>query len=116
MATGATGKAIQALLFGILLLTVAPAEAQNIAAGQAIAERLCSRCHAITPNQKSKHALAPPFPVIAQRYSVWGLQEALAEGIIVGHADMPKFVFSPPQIDDLLGFMDTFTRNQGRAK
>lgn len=112
----ATDKIVRALLVSSACLAAAPAGAQNIAEGQAIAERLCSRCHAVALDQKSKHALAPPFPVIAQRYSVWGLQEALAEGIIVGHADMPKFVFSPSQIDDLLGFMDTFTRNQGKAK
>ena len=112
----ATDKIVQGLLVSGVCLAASTAGAQNIAEGQAIAERLCSRCHAVVLDQKSKHALAPPFPVIAQRYSVWGLQEALAEGIIVGHADMPKFVFSPSQIDDLLGFMDTFTRTQGKAK
>ncbi len=111
-----TGKTLPALLFGIACLVAAPAGAQNIGEGQAIAERLCSRCHAIGFGQKSSHALAPPFPVIARRYSVWGLQEALAEGIIVGHADMPKFVFTPSQINDLLGFMDTLTRNEDTAK
>ena len=112
----ATGKTIRTLLFGMACLAAHPAGAQNIAKGQTIAEQLCSRCHAVALEQKSKHALAPPFPVIAQRYSVWGLQEALAEGIIVGHADMPKFVFSPSQINDLLGFMDTFTHNKSKAK
>ena len=93
-----------------------PAIAQDATAGQAIAEKLCARCHAIRPGQKSKHGLAPAFPVIASRYSVWGLQEALAEGIVVGHADMPKFAFSPTEINNLLAYMDTFTRKKGQAQ
>jgi mono/diheme cytochrome c family protein len=93
-----------------------PTTAQNLAAGQAIAEKHCARCHAITTEQKSRHAVAPTFPVIANRYSVWGLQEALAEGIIVGHGEMPKYVFSPDEINDLLSFMDTFTHGKSKNR
>ena len=109
-------KACRALLITMLFLAASPAVAQNIPAGQAISEKLCARCHAIRPSRKSKHALAPTFPDIANRYSVWGLQEALAEGIIVGHVDMPKFVFSPTDINNLLGYMDTFTRKNGQSQ
>jgi mono/diheme cytochrome c family protein len=101
-----------------ILCCLAPisAHAQNVAAGHAIAEKHCARCHAVAEGLKSKHALAPTFPVIANRYSVWGLQEALAEGIIVGHDEMPKYVFTPEQITNLLSFMDTFTREKSKAK
>ena len=61
--------------------------------GFQLADKLCARCHAIAPGKVRKHPRAPSFMDIANRYSVWGLQEALAEGIVVGHADMPKFVF-----------------------
>ena len=97
-------------------LSPASAAAQNVSAGKVIAETFCARCHGIKPGQKSKHRLAPEFSVIANRYSVWGLQEALAEGIIVGHADMPQYTFSPTEIDNLLAYMDTFTRNAGAPK
>jgi len=93
-----------------------PAVAQTTTAGQKIAEKFCAGCHGIKPEQKSKHRSAPEFNVIANRYSVWGLQEALAEGIIVGHIDMPQFAFSPAQIDNLLTYMDTFTRKDGTRK
>jgi mono/diheme cytochrome c family protein len=93
-----------------------PSAAQDVDAGRTIAEKLCARCHAIRSGEKSKHGLAPSFPVIAGRYSVWQLQEALAEGIVVGHPDMPKFVFTPRDIDNLLSYMDTFTRMKGQAK
>ncbi len=88
------------------------ASATDIEAGRALADRLCARCHAIGPTGASKLAKAPPFRVIANRYSVWSLQEALAEGIVTGHADMPEFKFNPDQIEALLTFMDTHTKKK----
>lgn len=110
------GKIFRAILATLFCVAALPVFAQDMKVGQAIAEKLCARCHAIISGQKSKHGLAPTFPAIANRYSVWGLQEALAEGIIVGHADMPKFAFSPAEINNLLAYMDTFTRKKGSAQ
>lgn len=112
----AIDRTFYALLVAIFCLAGSPAIAQNIVAGQALAEKLCARCHAIKSGQKSKRRLAPAFPAIANRYSVWGLQEAFAEGIVVGHVDMPNFVFSPTDINNLLGYMDTFTRKKGQSQ
>ena len=75
--------------------------------GQAIAERLCARCHAITAEGESPMGLAPPFRVLPQRYPVANLEEALAEGIVTGHPAMPRFTFSPPEIEALLTFIDS---------
>lgn len=110
------GKTSWGALIAIACMSGAPIAAQDTGAGEAIAEKLCARCHAIRPGQKSRHGLAPTFPAIANRYSVLGLQEALAEGIVVGHADMPKFVFSPAEINNLLAFMDTFTQQKSKAR
>ena len=74
-------------------------------AGKQLAEDKCGRCHAIDRTGESPLKTAPPFRVVANRYSVWGLQEALAEGIVVGHAVMPEFVLEPAQIQNLLGYM-----------
>lgn len=97
-----------AILVCALMLATA-VQAQDTAPGRALADRLCARCHAIGPSDKSRLPKAPPFRVIANRYSVWSLQEALAEGIVTGHHDMPEFKFNPDQIVALLTFMDTFT-------
>lgn len=110
------GKTSLSALIALAFLTASPVAAQSTVAGEALAERLCARCHAIRSGDTSKHGLAPTFPAIANRYSVWGLQEALAEGIVVGHADMPKFVLSPREINDLLAFMDGFTRPKSDPK
>lgn len=83
-----------------------PVAAQPEDTGFKLAEKLCARCHAIERGKVSRHPRAPSFMEIANRYSVWGLQEALAEGIVVGHPDMPKFVLNPEEINPLLTYMD----------
>ncbi len=95
-----------------------PAMAQDVKSGKALAERLCARCHAVGATDKSALPKAPSFRDIANRYSVWTLQEALAEGIVTAHEAMPEFVLNPDEIVDLLTYMDTFTikKSDGRGK
>ncbi len=103
---------LSALLLSLTLVCAPIGHAQDrsaVDAGRTLADRLCASCHAIGKTGPSKLAKAPPFRVIANRYSVWTLQEALAEGIVTGHAQMPEFVLNPDEINDLLSFMDTFT-------
>jgi len=89
---------------------VAPGTAaEPLKQGRALAEALCQRCHGIGHSGESADENAPPFRDIAGRYSVWALQEALAEGILVGHPDMPEFTLDPDEINALLSYMDTLT-------
>lgn len=74
--------------------------------GELIAQRSCATCHAIATTGESTHKLAPPFRVLPLRYPVANLAEALAEGIVVSHKDMPQFTFDPDEIDALLAFID----------
>jgi len=92
----------------------------DLSKGRALAKKLCARCHAINLDDSSKLLIAPPFRTLAARYSVWGLQEALAEGIVVGHPEMPKFVLTPEEIFYLLSYMETLApakrrKDQGRV-
>ena len=52
--------------------------------GRALAERMCSECHAIGARGQSPHAGAPAFRTL----------DRLREGLMVGHPDMPMFRFS----------------------
>ena len=65
--------------------------------GRAIVEQKCARCHAIGATGESPHPKALPFRFIVKRYPVEDLAEALAEGIVSGHPDMPVFAFEPPK-------------------
>jgi cytochrome c len=94
----------------ILILVVATfaqwgAFAQEEASGRKLAEKHCAGCHAVGKTGFSLHGAAPPFRAIAAKGHVDDLQEALAEGIMVGHADMPVFEFPPQQIADILAYM-----------
>lgn len=83
-----------------------PAEqALLLAEGKALAETHCSACHAIGTSGDSALKEAPPFRSLGQKYDLDNLQEALAEGIAVGHPEMPQFEFSPEQGDALITFL-----------
>lgn len=101
------------LLVFTLMLTAAPALAQNaarpgsIAAGQVIAEERCARCHAIAATGNSPFPAAPPFRELQKKYPIEQLAEALAEGIGAGHPDMPEFVLQPVEIEGFLAFLNS---------
>lgn len=81
--------------------TVAP----DLANGRAIAESKCATCHAVGPSGDSPLADAPKFRVLHERFDVADLQEALAEGIVVGHGPMPAWALSATDVRDLIGYM-----------
>ncbi|MEM1199004.1 MAG: cytochrome c [Pseudomonadota bacterium] len=85
-------------------------EASPSRKGQEIAAKLCARCHSITRDGESPFAEAPPFRTFAQKWPLESLEEAFAEGIVVGHPAMPEFVFGPNDIQNLLSFMDSLSR------
>jgi cytochrome c len=75
--------------------------------GQAIAQKNCAACHAIGTQGLSPNKDAPTFRTLAKRYPLDNLQEALAEGIAVGHKgqNMPEFEFDPAAIDQLITYL-----------
>lgn len=78
-----------------------------IAEGRAFAQKHCGRCHAVGARDVSPHLQAPPFRLVAERYPSEHLAEALAEGIISGHPDMPVFVLRPEEIEAFLAYLDS---------
>jgi len=105
-------KSATFLLAGILSVQVVAAASAplsyEVERGRVFAQRHCATCHAIGRTGSSPYAPAPPFRTLHERYDVEALAEALAEGIVVGHGgarQMPQFVLSPAQIDDLLAYL-----------
>jgi mono/diheme cytochrome c family protein len=62
--------------------------------GLALAERMCSQCHAIGRRGESPHAGAPPFRALDGRLDLDSFMERLREGLMTGHPDMPTFRFA----------------------
>lgn len=96
-------QALVALTLTTSVLAASPAEQR----GRIYARSHCARCHAIDRTGQSPFHPAPPFRTLHQRYAIETLGEALAEGIVTGHAAMPEFQLSPNQIHDLLSYLKT---------
>jgi mono/diheme cytochrome c family protein len=86
--------------------------AGNPARGKDIAEKKCALCHAVGPTGDSAAPKAPPFRTLSERYPIDSLQEALAEGITVGHEGvaMPEFRMEPREIDDFLSYLNSINK------
>lgn len=99
------------IAFGVFVLTswvqTTSAQEQNAAAGLAIVEKNCARCHAVGKTGTSPRGEAPPFRDLSRRYPIESLAESLAEGIITGHNDMPEFRFAPHEISAILAYLNS---------
>jgi cytochrome c len=73
--------------------------------GLALVSKKCASCHAIGRSGTSTHPQAPAFRTLGQRYPVESLEEALAEGIISGHPDMPEFTFDAPDVGAIIAYL-----------
>jgi cytochrome c len=87
-----------ALAAGLASATTGLADAELAKKGKMIVQEKCSRCHAVDKSDTSQLPMAPPFREFAAKWSVENLEEALAEGIVTGHPDMPVFQFEPEDI------------------
>ena len=101
--------AVCAALFALSALPAQaePATHATLMRGKAIAQANCGKCHAIGPTGASPNPKSPPFRTLSHKYPLSDLEEALAEGIVVGHegAEMPQFRLSTGQIEALLAYL-----------
>src|SRR6188472_4806713 len=87
--------AIAVLLLGTSICRAEPGEPSALEQrGRALAERMCSECHAIGARGQSPHAGAPAFRTLDRRLELDTFIDRLREGLMVGHPDMPVFRFS----------------------
>ncbi|WP_306257218.1 cytochrome c [Pararhizobium sp. IMCC21322] len=80
-------------------------ELKSVLRGQTLAQDRCATCHEVGSEGTSTHPEAVPFRYIARLYPVENLEEAFAEGIYVGHPDMPTFELSVDDLTDLLNYL-----------
>lgn len=97
-----------------MVFAVTAAHAQDRAAqddadllkhGEALLARNCARCHGIGRSDVSKHPQAPLFRTLSKRYPIESLEEALGEGIISGHPDMPEFQFDADDVGAIIAYL-----------
>jgi cytochrome c len=98
-----------AVLFAFLAGKPAYLRAQDLSElesrGFAIVSRQCGSCHAVARSDISPYPKAPPFRILGRHYPIESLAETFAEGIIVGHVDMPEVKFRPEEIDAVIAYL-----------
>jgi cytochrome c len=104
------------VLAAALAMAAPGAAATSVEHGHAIVQRNCSVCHAVGTQGSSHNPEAPLFRELHTRYPVEMLAEALAEGILTAHPAMPQFVFTPPEINDIIAYLKSIqTRGDAKA-
>lgn len=73
--------------------------------GEELLRRNCASCHAVGRTGDSPHKFAPTFRTLGQRYPIESLEEALGEGIVSGHPDMPEFKFDADDVGDIIAYL-----------
>ena len=100
---------VTAVLGSALWLGVGPVAAQDsdelVRRGEVLISRECARCHAVGRAGGSPRADAPALRDLSRRYPVEQLEEALAEGLLSGHPDMPEVRFEPADIAAVIAYL-----------
>ena len=100
---------MQTRLFRLLLIVAAflatgSARAQDIAAGNRIAQASCSGCHLVNPQKQTKGSdAAPTFVSIARMPSTTAM--SLAAFLTTPHANMPNLILNRKEIRDVSAYI-----------
>jgi mono/diheme cytochrome c family protein len=78
--------------------------------GNELLRQRCASCHAISVTDQSRHSSAPAFRDIVKRYKPELLAEALAEGILTGHPDMPVIAFQPHEVGAIVQYLEQLSK------
>ena len=94
------------LVIGLLTLTSAVGRAQDADAGKAMAQRWCTTCHMIEPQNYTRTVDGvPTFVSIANDPA--RTTERLRNFLIDPHPPMPNFHLSRIEMDDLIAYIQT---------
>jgi cytochrome c len=94
----------------VFAVAAAPAQAAQedadlLKQGETLVAKDCGRCHGIGRTDASRHPQAPLFRTLSKRYPIESLEEALGEGIISGHPDMPEFQFDADDVGAIIAYL-----------
>jgi len=79
--------------------------AADVKLGEALLTKNCGSCHATGRTGDGPNKQAPAFRTLGQRYPVESLEEALGEGIMTGHPEMPEFSFDADQVGAIIAYL-----------
>ena len=91
--------------FAVAALTRPASAVDDLKRGEALLQRDCAKCHAIGRSGESQDKEAPEFRILGQRYPIEALEEALGEGMMSGHPDMPEFQFDADDVGAIIAYL-----------
>ena len=95
----------------VTMLAFVPAgAAENLKLGEALLTKNCGSCHAVGRSGDSADKAAPAFRNLGTRYPIESLEEALGEGIMSGHPDMPEFSFDADEVGAIIAYLKSIQR------
>ena len=84
--------------------------AGDVKHGETLLTRDCAPCHAIGTAGDSPRKDAPTFRTLGKRYPIESLEEALGEGTMTGHPDMPDFKFDADDVGAIIAYLKSIQR------
>lgn len=96
-----------AAVAALIVSTAAASAEDDIKLGEELLQKNCAHCHAIGRTGDSPNKSAPAFRTLSQRYPVDSLEEALGEGILSGHPDMPEFKFDADEVGAIIAYLQS---------
>jgi cytochrome c len=81
-------------------------EPDEVKRGETLVTSHCASCHSVRRSGGSPNAEAPPFRTLSRRYPIESLEEALGEGIVAGHSDMPEFKFEAADVGAIVAYLN----------
>lgn len=101
------GTVTAALAILSMSTSLVAAQDDAVKQGHELVTMYCTDCHATEMTGESQFATAPRFRDLHLRYDVEFLSEALVEGIVTAHPEMPQFEFDPDQAAAIVAYLKT---------
>lgn len=86
------------------------AAADDLKLGETLLARHCGSCHAVGRSGDNPQKDAPAFRTLGSRYPVESLEEALGEGMMSGHPEMPEFNFDADQVGAIIAYLKSIQK------
>ncbi len=83
------------------------ADEAQLKRGEVLVTRNCGMCHAVGKTGDSPRPNTPAFRTLGTRYPLSALEEALGEGIVSGHPDMPELSFEGSDVGAIIAYLNS---------
>ncbi|HLA21486.1 MAG TPA: cytochrome c [Pseudolabrys sp.] len=98
-------RTIQAAALALAAAMQQADAAPDLKRGETLLARHCGSCHAIGKSGDRADKGAPALRTLSSRYPVEALEEALGEGFMSGHPDMPEFKFDGGDVGAIIAYL-----------